>query len=177
MDTLMIDNLSGSFNKKEFIDNIITPENNINLELHYSSRFENAKILRDFIEVIFYKINVWSKYLSRFILATDEMNNNAIEYGSMSWEKNTLRIKISNSGEKIKIIIEVEDTWKGKNHKTAKQMEDFKEEKIKNGLYDNHSIRGRGLFIIIVNIVDVLYFKDSQQGGLIVGIEKEIHKI
>jgi len=41
-------------------------------------------------------------------------------------------------------------------------MNVFKKNKEKKCSSDTHSIRGRGLFIIILNIVDKLYFNDSK---------------
>jgi hypothetical protein len=34
--------------------------------------------------------------------------------------------------------------------------------------------RGRGLFQLITNLVDELYFRDGKEGGLVVGIRKEL---
>ncbi len=34
--------------------------------------------------------------------------------------------------------------------------------------------RGRGLFQLISNLVDELYFQDSESGGLTVGIKKKL---
>jgi hypothetical protein len=33
--------------------------------------------------------------------------------------------------------------------------------------------RGRGLFQLVTNLVDELYFRDGNSGGLVVGIRKE----
>ena len=42
-------------------------------------------------------------------------------------------------------------------------MENEKLARVKKGFAHHASIRGRGLFLIIINIVDELYFKDAQQ--------------
>ena len=34
--------------------------------------------------------------------------------------------------------------------------------------------RGRGLFQLVTNLVDELYFRDGNSGGLVVGIRKEL---
>ena len=48
-------------------------------------------------------------------------------------------------------------------------------EKKKKRWFDNyHSIRWRGLFLIIDKMVDKLYFKDSKNWWLIVWLKKEI---
>jgi hypothetical protein len=47
-------------------------------------------------------------------------------------------------------------------------MEEYRDLR-KNEDFSHHtSIRGRGLFLIIIKIVDELYFRNTQNGGLIV---------
>ncbi len=71
-------------------------------------------------------------------------------------------------------VIEVEDSWKWKYHKNSREMEILWEKKLKEWFKNHSSIRWRGLFLIIKNIVDDLYFKDSFTWWLIVGVKKKI---
>jgi hypothetical protein len=70
--------------------------------------------------------------------------------------------------------IEVEDTGRGAHAKTAENMEQLRQEKLSAGFNKYKGLRGRGLFMIISNLVDTLYFKNTQTRGLIVGVEKKI---
>jgi hypothetical protein len=51
MDSINIHNLENELDKANFISNYIN-NNNLDIEFIYNSDFKNAKILRDFIEVI-----------------------------------------------------------------------------------------------------------------------------
>ena len=159
--------------KKGLIESFLT-EKWLELSFLYTSDFKSAKILRDYIQMICETLKIENKWKSRLILITDELNNNAIEYGSLSWENNTMRISIKKENTYILLSIEVEDTGKWSSSKKAEDMEKLRTEKV-NSWFKNHaSIRGRWLFMIITNLVDRLYFKDSEAGGLIVWIEKKL---
>lgn len=173
MNSININHLSKELNKADFISNHII-DGNIDIEFIYGSNFKNAKILRDFIEIICIKIGFPEKEVSRFILIIDEMNNNAIEYWTEKWWKNKIRVKTVYEWEEVYIQIEVEDTWKWKKHKNALAMETLRAHQLKRWYDWHNSIRGRGLFMIIVKSVDRLYFKDTETWGLIVWIRKRI---
>ena len=168
MDKLIIDTLSTSFDKKDYINQRYV-DGFLSLELEYSVDFKNAKILRDFIEVIGKKMELSDIEVARLVIVTDEMNNNSIEYGTKVGESNIMRVNIKDKY----LVIEVEDRGNGKKHRTAKEMEELRAFREKHGYSHHNSIRGRGLFMIITNLVDRLYFKDSAEWGLIVGIEKQ----
>lgn len=107
------------------------------------------------------------------MLIIDELNNNAIEYGSLAWESNTftLILKKENSNS-FYVESYVSDTGNWKYSKKSQDMEDLREAH-KNKDFSNHnSIRGRWLFLIISQLVDTLYFKDNENWGLTVGIQK-----
>ncbi|NUJ98038.1 ATP-binding protein [Candidatus Gracilibacteria bacterium] len=146
----------------------------IKLHLLYDSKFESAKILRDYVELASSLAGIDTKWVSRLILITDEMNNNAIEYGSKQKEKNKLNFEIIKNEKEIYIKVEVEDNGNGKSPKTAQEMESLRNEKGNKNFKTHQSIRGRGLFMIISSLVDNLYFKNNEKGGLIVGIEKTL---
>lgn len=140
----------------------------------YDSDFKSAKILRDYVEAACDILGLENKWKSRLILITDELNNNAIEYGSWVWEKNNMRFSILQGSDWIHIQTEIEDTWKGTFAKTAEEMENLRKERTVKWFKNHDSIRWRGLFMIITNLVDNLYFKDSENGWLIVGIQKTL---
>lgn len=144
------------------------------ISLQYKSDFKSAKILRDYIDEICFVLWIKDIWKSRIILITDELNNNAIEYGSKSGDTNTLRISAHIKPKSIYINLEVEDSGTGEFHKSANEMEQIRKKRKKEWFSNHHSIRGRGLFMIISTLVDTLYFKDSANGGLIVWIEKKI---
>lgn len=109
------------------------------------------------------------------VLIVDELNNNAIEYGSTPNEMNALEIYLEKlPQESFNIRISVEDTGTWEHAKTAQEMEQLRSERLEKWFKSHSSIRGRGLFMIISNLVDTLYFKDSDSHGLIVGIEKKL---
>lgn len=68
-------------NKLEVLRPYITDEN-IALNLVYDSDFKSAKILRDIVEGVCELMKIDAKWKSRITLIVDEMNNNAIEYGT-----------------------------------------------------------------------------------------------
>jgi hypothetical protein len=74
-----------------------------------------------------------------------------------------LRVKINKQNTIVSLAIEVEDTGNGKYAKTAEEMEEFKKIRVHEDYAQHKSIRGRGLFLIIINIVDELYFKNTSQ--------------
>lgn len=66
------------------------------------------------------------------------------------------------------------DTGRGAEAKTSEEMEELRKMKEMQGFDSYLGKRGRGLFQLITNLVDELYFRDSQTGGLIVGVRKEL---
>lgn len=144
------------------------------ISLQYKSDFKSAKILRDYIEEICFILWIKDIWKSRLILITDELNNNAIEYGSKNGDINTMRITAHVKPRSTYINIEVEDSGMWEFHKNSTEMKRIRRRRKKDGFSNHHSIRGRGLFMIITPLVDKLYFDDSEKGGLIVWIEKKI---
>ncbi|MDD3793761.1 MAG: ATP-binding protein [Candidatus Gracilibacteria bacterium] len=173
MDKIYIDKLSNGHDKLGIINSIF---NNglLDIEFIYKSKFENTKDLRDFVDIICNVLKISYKLKSRIILISDELNNNAIEYGSDKEGFNYLRINSKIEDGVINFNLEVEDNGKGKAPKKALDMETMRAHKLKLGYFNHDSIRGRGLFLIIVRLVDRLYFKNSRLGGLIVGVKMKI---
>lgn len=167
MDMIHIDTLKEQPDKRDVLRQYLREEA-LEVCFLYQSDFHNAKVLRDIIFSIFDIFSLPKIWVSRFILICDEINNNAIEYGSSEGELNKLCICVKKNGDIFEVHIESEDTGKGKSPKKAKDMEDIRNKKLKKGFAGKHEIRGRGLFLIIEKLVDTLYFKDADDGGLIV---------
>lgn len=174
MKKIVIDDLNLLNQDTTFITGDLENFKELDLELFYESSFLNTWTIRNFVSVLCDKLCMDSIMKFKMVLITDELNNNAIEYGSLEKDINIMRISIKKDELYYYYVIEVEDSWKWKYHKTSKEMEILWEIKIKEWFKNHSSIRWRGLFLIIKNIVDDLYFKDSKSGWLIVGIKKKI---
>jgi anti-sigma regulatory factor (Ser/Thr protein kinase) len=146
------------------------------VEFLYKSDYGNTKVLRDFIEAIWDELKLNLKLRAKIILIADELNNNAIEYGSNNGGLNVMRVIVKKSTWKIDFQLEIEDNGKWKEHKTSLEMETMRAHQLKVWYFKHNSIRWRWLFLIVVNIADRLYFKNSQSGGLIVGIKMRIEE-
>lgn len=173
MKEINVEQLQQINNLRDFLEEYIQ-DDVFDVRFLFESCFKNAKILRDIIDIICSLMWLDSKWKTRLVLIVDELNNNAIEYGSKESEINILNIFIEKTLEgRYNIQISVQDTWHGKNAKSASEMELLRQEREEKWFKNHNSIRGRGLFMIISNLVDNLYFKDNPKGwGLIVGIEK-----
>ena len=75
----------------------------IELNIQYSSDYKNAKILRDIVDNLCMIFQIPSKWRTRFVLICDELNNNAIEYGSKVNEINTLNLCFTNTDSLITV--------------------------------------------------------------------------
>lgn len=145
-------------------------DDKLSLKIDYKSDFRSAKSLRDIIEWYLNFFNFEKKWISRVILISDELNNNAIEYWSMEWEINSMVLTIDWNN----INIEVIDTGNWSEAKTSLEMEEVRESRLNKWFSEHKSIRWRGLFMIITRLVDELYFKDTDKWGLIVWIKKAL---
>ena len=107
------------------------------------------------------------------MLIINKLNNNAIKYWSKSWELNTF-VLILKKEDMWKFYIEsfVTDTGNGDHAKKSSDMESLREAHKNKDFTSHDSIRRRGLFLIISQLVDALYFKDDTSGWLTVGIQK-----
>lgn len=173
MNSIDINNLLNESDKHNFISGNL---NNLNLdiELCYVSDFKNAKFLRDFFEMVWNLLWIPNQVIIRMTLVIDELNNNAIEYWTNEKWINKLRVKVTNNWDSLNLNIEVEDNWKWKKAKNALDMEILRAHQLKLWYWIHNSIRWRWLFLITVKSVDRLYFKDSDRGGLIVWIRKNV---
>ena len=146
----------------------------LDIEISYFSNFSSTKNLRDIINHICFLLKISNNNIYKITLIIDELNNNAIEYWSMHWDINKLRFKAKKNNKNIEINIEVEDSWKWNSPKKTVDMEDLRVKRLKTWYSNHNSIRWRWLFLIILKIVDLLYFWDSKSWGLIVWIKKTI---
>jgi hypothetical protein len=130
--------------------------------------------LRDFIIDIADFFHFKWMWKSRLTLIADELNNNWIEYWSKENDINKMIIKIIIINNEIEFMLEVEDSWKWKESKTAEEMKEIQKKKKDKSFEWHTSIRWRWLFLIITKLVDELYFKNSDFWGLIVWIKKKV---
>lgn len=171
---IVIDDLDLSKFDKTFITQWLNNSKELKLEFVYKSIFSNTSIIRNCISVLC--DHIWLDSIMKFkiVLIVDELNNNAIEYWSNINDINIMRINIQKRSDYLKLNIEVEDSGKWDEHKTSKEMDEIWKIKLKEWFNNHSSIRWRGLFLIIKNIVDKLYFLDSKTWWLIVWIRKKI---
>ena len=174
MNKIYIDKLAEKHNKLDIVDSLIDSDFSISVEFIYQSKFENTKDLRDFVDIICDKLWFSDKQKWRFILIADELNNNSIEYWSASESSNIMRIESHMEENERFFKLEVEDMWDWKHPKTALDMETMRAHKLKLWYFGHNSIRWRWLFLIIVKLVDRLYFKNSVNWWLIVWIKTKI---
>ena len=158
----------------DFVNSSISDFGNFDLELVFKADYNQSKIIRDLILFLFQKNNIEVPWKNRFVLISDELVNNSIEYGSLPLDKNRFTIHFKIVGKTLTINMEVCDTWRGLESKTSSEMEELK--RIKASIWFEWYLgkRGRGLFQLVTNLVDELYFKDNANGGLIVGVRKEM---
>lgn len=175
MEIILNDLLNKQILNKQYFQDLYI-DNKFELSIKYESRFENAKHLRDIIQYLFEIVELEKLWINRFILISDELNNNAIEYGSLLWEENILNISISTSNEEILIDLSVVDSGNWEKHKTSLEMDSIREERLSNWFENHNSIRGRWLFLIISKLADELNFIDDENWGLKVQVIKKISK-
>ncbi len=159
---------------KAFFDQTITDFSNFEITIYFLSDYSQSKMIRDGVLYLFEKNNINVPWKNRFALISDELVNNSIEYGSLPLEKNELLVRFFPEDRKLKVIIEVSDTGRGPEAKTSQEMEEIRKLKEMQGFDSYLGKRGRGLFQLITNIVDELYFRDGNAGGLVVGVRKEL---
>ena len=176
MDEIFIDEMSNKDVLNTDFFQWLYKDNSFDLCFYYSSNFSNTKFLRDSIKIIFEILWLDNIWVNRFILISDELNNNAIEYWSKENSLNKMYIKASNNWENIDIILEITDSWDWDLHKNSIEMNALRIERLEKWFDNHNSIRWRGLFLIITKLVDELYFKDSQAWGLVVWINKKIQQ-
>lgn len=169
MKHVLLSDIPNDTDLKVYLSKFIN-EGKFELVFHYDSSFKSTPRMRMFMDALFdiYEIDLKNK--NRLVLVSDELNNNAVEHGTGDCWENQLFVSVEKRETNIHINIEVTDC----GNANAEEMEKLKEEKTRSWFEKHRSIRGRGLFLITDKIVDSLYFKDAEEWGLIVWVEKTI---
>ena len=140
----------------------------------FQADYGQSKMIRDLILNLFERNSIEVPWKNRFALISDELVNNSIEYGSMPLDKNGFFISFRAKDGLLHVTLEVQDTGRGLEAKSSQEMEEIRKMKEMQG-FDNYlGKRGRGLFQMITRLVDELYFRDNDDGGLTVGIRKAL---
>lgn len=158
----------------QFVNENVSDFRNFEIAIIFKADYNQSKMIRDLTLYLFEKNSINVPWKNRFALVSDELVNNAIEYGSLPLDKNLFKVKFSNEWEHLHVNLEVYDTGKWPQAKTSNEMEEIRQAKTKWGFEGYLGKRGRGLFQLVSNLVDDLYFKDNPQGGLIVGVKKSL---
>lgn len=169
MKQIFLDTLQRESEIQELISSLLSDEV-IDVEISYISNFKNAKKLRSFVDMICVNHDISPKWKSRLILICDELNNNAIEYGSEYGDTNIFRFILNRK----QVTMSVSDSWRGEYAKKAESMNRVRQKLETTDFKNYKSIRGRGLFLIINQLVDSLEFIDSLNWWLIVKVEKAL---
>ena len=93
MEKIYVNNLSETTDKYEVVRPLFD-WNTLEVEFIYKSDFVITKDLRDFVEVTWEILWLPKDVIARMILISDELNNNAIEYGIDQDWYNILIIKV-----------------------------------------------------------------------------------
>lgn len=126
--------------------------------------------LRDFTMNIVRNVTGFSEqWAYRFQSVVDELVNNAIEFGSAPGQDVKITF-VSLKGKSIEIL--VEDTGTGATKKSAEELVKLVEDRRHLNPLQMTSIRGRGLAQIVANWTDVLEFKNTPEGGMVVHVIK-----
>ena len=175
MKQLRLQELSWDFKRREEILTSLCKDQKVEVSILYDSDFRNAKTLREFVDSLCKMYGITPKWRTRLVLIIDELNNNAIAYGSNKWDENLLEIKIQKlKSEILEISAYVTDTGTWARAKKAHDMETLRKQHENKDFSEHKWVRWRGLFLIISHLVDTLDFKDNAQGGLTVGIQKKL---
>jgi len=146
----------------------------LDISISYVSDFKNAKKLRKFMDTLCVCKHISWKWRTRLVLISDELNNNAMEYGSKEGDINIFRVQLQQKEGSQNISISVSDTWSWAEAKNSSQMQEIREKLEDTDYSQHHSIRWRWLFLIINQLVDTLIFHDSDIWWLTVQVEKRL---
>ena len=128
------------------------------LKIQYDSKYENTRILREIIDEFCMIFDIPPKWRTRIVLIYDELNNNAIEHGSIASDTNICYISLEKNINTVTIEGYVEDTWKSSEAKSPEELKNLQLKYKDKDFSRHHSIRGRWLFLIIAQLVNVLDF-------------------
>ncbi len=117
----------------DFVNKNIFDFGNLDLELIFKADYNQSKIIRDLILFLFQKNSIDVPWKNRFVLISDELVNNSIEYGSLPLDKNRFFIHFKTENNSLSINMEVCDTGSGLESKTSSEMEELKKVKTSVG--------------------------------------------
>jgi len=110
---LSIDISNISFdNLLDFVTTKVVDYRNFEFVLVFKADYNQSKMIRDLTIYLFEKNNINVPWKNRFALVSDELVNNAIEYGSLPLDKNLFKIKFNEESGKLAVNLEVYDTGK-----------------------------------------------------------------
>ena len=95
-----------------FVNTNVTDFRDFEFAIVFKADYNQSKMIRDITLYLFEKNKIEAPWKNRFALVSDELVNNAIEYGSLPLDKNLFRIRINKNEDKFYINIEVYDTGK-----------------------------------------------------------------
>ena len=144
------------------------------LVITYESDYTNTRLLRDIVDDFCVRFNVPVKWRTRIVLIFDELNNNAIEHGGVKGDAHICYIALKKIKKGIIVSWYVEDTGNTDHAKSYLELRELQKSMRHKDFSQHTPIRGRGLFLIISQIVDVLEFQESSLGGVRVYFEKTI---
>ncbi len=173
MKYISLDDIINKLEEETFISSLFDGKN-ISIAVQYESKFPNAKVLREFVDEIAKHANIEPKWRTRLVLIVDELNNNAIEYGSKENDTNILKIEMTSLWDNLDVVISVTDAGTWAHCKSAQDMRELQRQHLDKDYSNHHSIRWRWLFLIISQLVDTLDFADEESGGLIVKFVKKL---
>lgn len=150
----------------------INSDKDIEIKIEIPTKAYFMSGIRDFtLQMIKNMTDFSENWAYRFQSVVDELCNNAIEHGSN--EDSYIKITfIAVPDKHIKII--VEDFGKKDNQISAKEIE-AKILKSKNTPIKDLGLRGRGLAYIVSKWTDKLEIRDTENGGHIIEITKNLN--
>ena len=95
-----------------FVDANVADFSNFELVIIFKADYNQSKMIRDLTLHFFEKNKIDTPWKNRFALVSDELVNNAIEYGSLPLDKNLFKIKFDHLEGKLHVNFEVYDTGK-----------------------------------------------------------------
>ncbi len=93
-----------------FVNTNISNFGTFDLQLIFKADYNQSKIIRDLTLFLFQKNNIEVPWKNRFVLISDELVNNSIEYGSLPLDKNNFTIHFNTENNTLTINMEVCDT-------------------------------------------------------------------
>jgi hypothetical protein len=94
----------------DFAHKNITDFGNFDLELIFKADYNQSKLIRDLIFLLFQENKIEVPWKNRFVLISDELVNNSIEYGSLPLDKNHFILHFRTIQSVLTINMEVCDT-------------------------------------------------------------------